>query len=869
MSHLQQGGGNSLRAQTNYVAGWDGGNDTSSPSNFGWSTTSSANLNGRNASGGARMTTTYSNYKLEDNTSYSYSASSDPSSVIFWVRYNATSGKTYTYTFKGLEADHYYDFSGLVGWHNNNSNPTFTVTLKEGTHTLAEMSKKVTKKQTLYSVGSKFKASSTITTNTEIQIVFTADYTKGNDSGYDCMEAISALKLVEDFEAYRTELSSLITYATNLNGQLNSNSLETAISTAQSVVNNTESNTTFDDIAGLKSAISSALASASLQDGDVTFLVWNPGFEEYQTQYIKTNGGDSYYVGGWTNESPFVGSSYSYSIKDNDKKSEGESSYKIRFNWSNTTYSLSQELPSLPAGRYTLTADVRAYSDNNSTEYAYIQGNDTKCENIKVSTSEFNTVSTVVELNEAGPLNIILGMDYKFDTRSNTNQSAEGVYFWDNVTLSYLSPVSAAKADLLGIIENAEALYNNGTNVGADAFQIPTAKGTIFNSSISTAQEVYDNTSATVSEVNQAIEDLNGAIETYNAAELNQPVEDKRYTLTFHSSGHNNDGYVLTAIHNARSNQGLYGFKYYTSSVNDNYAQAFKFTWVSGNQYKISFIGTDGVERYLTTATKGYGESNNHRAIRTTTEEGDALPVEIKVTTTSGQYELLNTLQNSAIIAHNGSSNNDMYTNNSATFSFDEASQASVTVKIGAGKKWGTCIFPFVPAAEDLPADVSFYTAVVSNDAIDLTEVDNPVANVPYILKNNDSSLEAVNTTLQGYGTAKQDDYTEGALTGILTQQAIPANSYVLQTQGGVQGFYQLEAELPAASSIAYRAYLTNSNSGAALRAIFFNEEETTGVATPEVKAVEDGTVYNMAGQRVNKDYKGIVIKNGKKILVK
>jgi hypothetical protein len=43
-----------------------------------------------------------------------------------------------------------------------------------------------------------------------------------------------------------------------------------------------------------------------------------------------------------------------------------------------------------------------------------------------------------------------------------------------------------------------------------------------------------------------------------------------------------------------------------------------------------------------------------------------------------------------------------------------------------------------------------------------------------------------------------------------------------------------------------------------------------TGVETVEVaKANQNGAIYNIAGQRVNAGYKGIVIKNGKKYLMK
>ena len=49
-----------------------------------------------------------------------------------------------------------------------------------------------------------------------------------------------------------------------------------------------------------------------------------------------------------------------------------------------------------------------------------------------------------------------------------------------------------------------------------------------------------------------------------------------------------------------------------------------------------------------------------------------------------------------------------------------------------------------------------------------------------------------------------------------------------------------------------------------------FDTEETTGIENLRTEThAQDGFCYNMAGQRVGKDYKGLVIKNGKKYLVK
>lgn len=65
-----------------------------------------------------------------------------------------------------------------------------------------------------------------------------------------------------------------------------------------------------------------------------------------------------------------------------------------------------------------------------------------------------------------------------------------------------------------------------------------------------------------------------------------------------------------------------------------------------------------------------------------------------------------------------------------------------------------------------------------------------------------------------------------------------------------------------------FRAYFTGIHKGAPAK-LNFNDEETTGITNVNAAESNDDTLYNLAGQKVNAAYKGIVIKNGKKYLVK
>ena len=65
-----------------------------------------------------------------------------------------------------------------------------------------------------------------------------------------------------------------------------------------------------------------------------------------------------------------------------------------------------------------------------------------------------------------------------------------------------------------------------------------------------------------------------------------------------------------------------------------------------------------------------------------------------------------------------------------------------------------------------------------------------------------------------------------------------------------------------------FRAYFTGMPEGAPAKLNFY-DEETTGITNVNAAESNDDTLYNLAGQKVNAAYKGIVIKNGKKYLVK
>ncbi len=439
----------SANAQTNLIAGWDGGNDTSSPSNFGWTSSANRTLNARNANGGIRMTTNYSGYKLENGTSYSYSSSSDPSSVIFWVRYN-TSGESFTYTFQGLEADSYYDFSALIGWHNNSDAPTFTIKINDSNSDLATMSKAISTKQTLYSVSSRFKTPSTMTSTTNVKIVFTC-----NKTG-DCMEAISALRLVN--VVVKDELQAALAYANRVNSELSNSTLASAITTAQGVYDNASATQAQvnEAIPTLYAAVAAAISEDS--PSDISWVLANPGFEGCTVTTTNAAASGSAapldIAGEWTQSSSAAWSSSAVvayggagqvngaSAPSTDNAGNSGNTLGVSVGWGGlVTYQSPAIL--LPAGVYTLR--VKAYNANTETQFTSKFGFVPTTGDATLSTKNSFTASTwetdevTFTLNAATEGKIQVG-----GQAVSGGSGSNAKVFFDNITLAYENPLAGA-----------------------------------------------------------------------------------------------------------------------------------------------------------------------------------------------------------------------------------------------------------------------------------------------------------------------------------------------------------------------------------------------------------------------------------------
>ena len=107
---------------------------------------------------------------------------------------------------------------------------------------------------------------------------------------------------------------------------------------------------------------------------------------------------------------------------------------------------------------------------------------------------------------------------------------------------------------------------------------------------------------------------------------------------------------------------------------------------------------------------------------------------------------------------------------------------------------------------------------------------------------------------------ADYPDNIEGNVLKGTVEDIDAVGKYVLaQPEGEPVGFYLADGGTIKAGKV----YLEDASG---VKAFIFEEDDATGIVDVE-KTIEDGLIYNLAGQRISKMQKGINIINGKKIL--
>ena len=88
-------------------------------------------------------------------------------------------------------------------------------------------------------------------------------------------------------------------------------------------------------------------------------------------------------------------------------------------------------------------------------------------------------------------------------------------------------------------------------------------------------------------------------------------------------------------------------------------------------------------------------------------------------------------------------------------------------------------------------------------------------------------------------------------------------------TVGGKISTHELKVPADAAGSKNFKMSRNKAGTNVFLTKLVITRGGASGISDVKVVRVADGAIYNLAGQKVGKDYKGIVIMNGKKVVQK
>lgn len=194
----------------------------------------------------------------------------------------------------------------------------------------------------------------------------------------------------------------------------------------------------------------------------------------------------------------------------------------------------------------------------------------------------------------------------------------------------------------------------------------------------------------------------------------------------------------------------------------------------------------------------------------------------------------------------------------------------SVSVTIG---ETGYATLYYSSLALTVPTGVKGYTCSLSDGSFKMNEAFAEGQTIPAgtgVLLNGNPGTYTFNVSSET-GTPVADNWLKGSDEKATTEGgeryymlSLDANS----TAGSV-GFYWGAPNGGAFTNGAHKAYLCVKPGVAGAKTCYRFDGQTTAIdgTRADKPTTADGTVYNLAGQRVDRSYKGVVIKNGKKYI--
>ena len=211
---------------------------------------------------------------------------------------------------------------------------------------------------------------------------------------------------------------------------------------------------------------------------------------------------------------------------------------------------------------------------------------------------------------------------------------------------------------------------------------------------------------------------------------------------------------------------------------------------------------------------------------------------------------------------------------NSATASYTDPTSAAVANE-GSSDYWGT--YSNNLTAVKLSDDVEVYNVTLSNEANKLVftkRTDNKVAKGEGVIVKSPSasfSVEVIDDNLaKAVGNfLKATPTTDQVVTD--GDNKLYKLAFSSENDKTSLGFYWGSEDGKSIKSIPGKAYLSipSSKSLSLRSSIVIGDSETTSIIGAKAERVNQGDIYNLAGQRVNRLTKGVNILGNKKVLVK
>jgi len=323
---------------------------------------------------------------------------------------------------------------------------------------------------------------------------------------------------------------------------------------------------------------------------------------------------------------------------------------------------------------------------------------------------------------------------------------------------------------------------------------------------------------------------------------------------------------------------------YMTSNIN-GWARNTKMTEVSTGVYSVSFSGVDYAEKLVTWAPGYAFNAENYveqwdLVLRPNTEDYKNHWINFANYSYNTLYTATGANKSVWYLPHTGT--DDQKTNEGqVTISYTPSTNSAnitctKTATIGAAG-----YITYSNGEKCTISGATAYRASVNNTStVKLAEMDAATVwpeNEGMILKGNNGTKVTINAV--GSSTDASSIGTNFLVgTGNAAKQVTvsnPNNAIYIFAKDDTEGvgFFKASASGELA---AHKAYLDLGKNGGLGSRDFLGlsfDDETTGIANPNVNDNvnfnADAPMYNLAGQRVSKSYKGVVIVNGKKMLNK